>query len=146
LGTGVISGVIVGLPFYRLSRRDVEGLRNYFAKDLMPYESRLKEALTLLEGKVVEGEGRIVVDHDDNGNPLRVRIAPTKTIRGGSIPSEEVFGEPTIEIGPPPKPPRIVELSGHIGGRSSMSGTLTVTRPSWWRRILARVLQFFFNP
>jgi hypothetical protein len=112
-GIDILLNVLVGWLFYLLGSRSTRKQQNElkaFISNLIPYEGRLNKALKSLEGKYVQGEGRIVVDRNDEGAPLRVRFAPTQVIQPGYVESqEEVYG-PTIEIGPPPTPPQSVGI------------------------------------
>ncbi len=114
--------VLVALLFYLLGKRDTARLKEYI-ENLMPYETRLTDALSALEGKTIEGEGKIAIDRDADGNPLRIHILPLQEIRAGGISSEEEVHGSTIEVGPPPPPPP-ANLRGRARGRSHAQGIL----------------------
>jgi|SRR5829696_1655046 len=108
---GLFASLLVSLFFYwlggRSSKQQLKDLKEYIS-GLIPYEKRLDEALKALEGKMVEGEGRIVVDRDENESPIRVRIAPTQVIKVQPIELEAAVGTVNVEIGSPPTPPQSV--------------------------------------
>jgi len=109
---GLLINIVVGWVFYRLgerkARQQADDLKTFIGSELVPYANQLRHAINALEGKNVEDEGRIVVDHDPQGNPTTVRIASPQTIVMEGVPSEEAVGVPAIVIGPPPTPPQSV--------------------------------------
>lgn len=86
-------------------RQQIGDLKNHF-DNLIPYATHLRVAMDTLEGKTIEGEGRIAFDRDAEGNPTRIRFLRPQEITGGGISSEEEVPGGTIEIGIPPAPSR----------------------------------------
>jgi len=121
-------------------KQTVRELKDYALGGLRPYAADLMSALERLEGKFIEGEGRIVIERAEDGTPRQIRLAPTQVIRPEGIPSEEAFGEATVLVGPPPTPSRrVVALEGTSHGQSTVRGTLSAGSPPWWRRILTKL-------
>ncbi len=122
-------------------KQTVRELKDYALGGLRPYAADLMSALERLEGKFIEGEGRIVIERAEDGTPRQIRLAPTQVIRAGkSISSEEGFEEATVLVGPPPTPSRrVVALEGTSHGQATVRGTLSAGSPPWWRRILTKL-------
>jgi hypothetical protein len=106
----VVVALVTGAFFFWLGRQsnkqDIQGLKEFITK-LIPYQQRLSEALRQLEGKNVEDEGRIVVDRNDDGSPIRVRTEPPQTSHLEPLELNAELGNLNVEVGPAPPPPPI---------------------------------------
>jgi hypothetical protein len=119
---GLVINIIVAAVFFGLGnffqKRVVADLKNYIGRELIPYEKRLLDAINNLEGKNIEGEGQIVVERNDDGTPIKVRMAPPQIISLKGVESDEEVGTFSTDIGPPPRPPQSVSKDLPLGWRT----------------------------
>jgi hypothetical protein len=104
-------GYIIAWHFYQKqvkeSKQQYDGLTKFITARI-DWETRLLDFLSRVEGKNIEGEGRIAIKRDDQNKPERFELVRPQVI---NLDSADVKLQPspsTVIVGRPPEPPESV--------------------------------------